>query len=209
MPRLPKEYEFRVVGTAPAERAGIVRTSPTSAVAGHFYAWCEVAKPIRLDVGLDVIHNGIAARVVEVRVAPGDGLRGSLNTTALRSVLIDQLLQAALAKEADRVGPPLPPPPGTEDSLRSRAFRVAGDPPDEFTVAPVPDADGRRRRTPDELAVEAAQHYSSAQAAGDPAPAMAVVRAMHVSRSTVARYLHRARELELLPDHQHGRRRST
>lgn len=194
MSRAPRRYEFRVIATDPADRAGIVRTSLDTGVASRFYAICEITRPVALSVRLEIRHDGAAARVVEIKVSPADGLRGRLTTTALRSVLVDQLVQAALAKEAERVGTVEPAPADVEPSLRARAFRLPGDPEDTFWVAPVPHREGHGRRTPDELAIEAAQHYRAAHAAGSPAPAMAVVKAMHVSRSTAARYIRRARE---------------
>ena len=55
------------------------------------------------------------------------------------------------------------------------------------------------RTQADENARRAAQIYSDAVAAGNSAPAVAVAVIMDRSRSQVARYIRRARELELLP----------
>lgn len=202
MPRAPKDF---TVTSVQIQRASSFPRLIAEGVAApdRFEAEIEVAElPFSVIVTVMIGFGGEAlAKRVEA-VAPEDG---SVTTSALRKVLVDQLVKAAVSEAAFEVKMQPRGAGGiSSGSSADAAFVVDG--PDPFGgPGPVtymqPDAlplTGRQQRQ-DERARRAAAIFSEAVASGSRAPSDAVAREMGYSRSQAARYIKHARELGLLP----------
>jgi hypothetical protein len=171
------------------ERSGLIRTGPGTAVPTRFIALIDLGQP-KLTVSMDVIVDQAGTRPRLVELSLQTDLWTSITTSALRRVLVDQLLQAAL----DRATVPVTGAP----EVHPGAFKAQGE-LDSAWVSPPPRPPGRGSGTPDDRAQEAARIYSDAVTRGSRAPGVAVANTMGYSRAQVARYIRRARELGLLP----------
>ncbi|ONI88132.1 hypothetical protein ALI22I_20560 [Saccharothrix sp. ALI-22-I] len=184
MPRLPKNFTITGVFIESATGCSLVPTGRNSAVPADFRAHVQVTDPaVAVSVGIHVdVETGPRVYELSVRSARS----GPVTTTVLRQVLVDQVLRAAMAEAAVDVGP------GVLAALV------------EPTVDPRLRPGLRREDLPDLDAATAAEIYSAAVAAGSPRPGIVVASRMNRSRSQVARYIRRARELGLLPPLRRG-----
>jgi hypothetical protein len=116
-----------------------------------------------------------------------------ITTSMLRQVLVDQLLQRAVEEAT------VPSVVRTEwlESLPIAIQQTAQR--SDKAGEPKLTADERTRAQFDEDAQTAAQLWSDAVASGSRSPGIAVAQGMNRSRSQVARYIRRARQLKLLP----------
>ena len=134
------------------------------------------------------VPAGGTAQVVHLAMEPRTG-DPTLTAGMLRGIALDRLLRDAL-KAAQRQATRRP-------DIAPNAYQVEGQPQGQFWVgAP---AKSRVEQRSDEAAATAARVYLDALRQGSRAPAEAVAAEMDRSRGQVARYIRRARELNLLP----------
>jgi hypothetical protein len=190
VPRPPKDFDIEQVSTQPTDPTVPIRTGPLTAVPARFSAEVELKQPeLRLWMDVRVDQAGARPRLVGLQIT--SDVRGSITTSLLRRVLVDQLLHAAVEKASKPITPRPEIDPG--------AFEPEGAAPDTVWVSPPLLSPGRGHATPDERARTAALLYSEAVTRGSRAPAVAVANEMGYSRAQVARYIRRARQLGLLP----------
>jgi hypothetical protein len=188
--RPPKNFRIDSVSIEPLQPKGYLSTGPDSAVPSRFEAHFSLDLP-ETSVTIEVfVHPDLGPIVLDIAIrAKADA---PITTSLLRQVLVDQLLQRAV-REAT-----VPAAVREEwlESLPASARDAAQltDTPREPTLT----AEARTRIQFDDDARTAAQLYQEALAAGSRAPTMAVSRAMNRSRAQAARYIRRARQLNLL-----------
>jgi hypothetical protein len=189
MPRAPRDFKIAAVCIEEAQRTGLIRTGPDTAVPSRFAATIELQQP-ELTVWIDVIVDEAGTRPRVVGLQLHVDVRASLTTSVMRRVLVDQLLTAALDEATVHVE--------NKPGIHPAAFRAQGDPDDRVWVNPPPRPSVYGDAALRDRAREAARIYSDAVKRGSRAPAVAAANEMGCSRSQVARYLRRARELGLL-----------
>jgi hypothetical protein len=184
--RPPKNFSIAWVSVERLEPGGYLETGPDTAVPSRFEASFQLASP-EAAVTMEVfVGADLRPVVIELRIR--SKVRTPVTTSMLRTVLVDQLLQAALEKAT------------VPSSVRDEW--LAELPPGSGGAAgttPPPSADERVRGNAEEDARTAARVYKEALASGSRAPAVAVAHTMNRSRAQVARYIRRAREMGLLP----------
>jgi len=186
--RQPKNFSIAGVSVEPLEPSGYLPVGPDSAVPTRFEASLQLAQP-EAAVTLEVFV-GSDRRPVVIELTIRSKVRAPITTSMLRSVLVDQLVQAAIAEATV--------PASVRDEWLATLPPGLANPVDAAwmsSAAPVSSARGNA----EEDARTAARIYQEALATGSRAPAVAVANTMHRSRAQVARYIRRARELGLLP----------
>ena len=190
MPRSPKDFAVRDVLIQP-DVSRTTRITPTAEVPLAFTAQIEFGEP-PLTVTLKIeVSVGGQAQAKKIEISHKDG--APVTTSAMRKVLVDQLVSAALAKASVEVKPL---PDVHPYAWESHAFDNVFGPEGVVRIDEGP-ASVRQERS-DSRAQQAAAIYRAAVAAGSRAPADAVATEMGYSRSQAARYLRRARELGFL-----------
>jgi hypothetical protein len=180
MPQRPKNFRIARVEVTEAGPAR-VRTGPDAAAPARFTAAVQLAVPdLRVDVDILVTPGGLpTVQRLTVWASPTTALTSS----SLRQVLLDPVVRAAVAAAS---GPTTERP-----DLMPGAFQVKGDPEGQAWVSAPAGADDRVRQV--------ARLYNEALSAGSKAPALDVSETVHISRSQVARYIRKARDLGLIP----------
>ena len=186
--RQPKNFSIAAVSVEPLEPSGYLLVGLNTAVPSRFEASFQLARP-EAAVTMEVFV-GADRRPVVIELTIRSKVRAPITTSMLRSVLVDQLLQAAMAEAAvpasmrDEWLAALPPgltrPVDTAWASSAAPMSPAG-------------------RNAEDDARTAARIYQEALATGSRAPAVAVANTMNRSRAQVARYIRRAREMGLLP----------
>jgi hypothetical protein len=190
VPRQPKNFRIDSVSVEHLEPEGYLSTGSDTAVPSRFEAHFVLGIP-EASVTIEVfISTDLRPVVLDLSIR--SKVRTPITTSTLRQVLVDQLLNAALAEATV-------PATVRDDWLASLPASVQ---PQSRRIdpkeAPASSKDHRPSGRAGSDALMAAQIYSEAVAAGNRAPAVAVANAMNRSRSQVARYIKRAREQGLL-----------
>lgn len=203
MPRAPKDFTVTSVKISKDPSSYPRLIADGVAAPSLFAAEIDVAElPFSVTVTV-VIGFGGEALAKRIEAVASDA--GSITTSALRKVLVDQLVKAAV----DEASFPVTMEARGTGSLSSGSSADASfviDGPGLFgEPGPItyvqPDAlpiTGRQQRL-DERARLAASIFLQAVATGSRAPSDAVAKEMGYSRSQAARYIKHARELGLLP----------
>ena len=191
VPRPPKLFRIDSVSIEPLPPKGYLPTGPGTAVPAHFEAHFAVGAPeasvtIEVFVGADI-------RPVVLNIAIRAKATVPITTSLLRQVLVDQLLQRAVTEATVPVTVRAEWLASLPDSVEGET-QQAGAPREQTLTA------GERARVQfDDDARTAARIYQEALAAGSRKPGVVVADQMSRSRSQAARYIRRARELDLLP----------
>jgi hypothetical protein len=187
VPRLPKNFQIAWVSIDELAPRGYLSTGPNTAIPNRFQANFQLANPpaaVILEVFVEADLRPVATSV-KVQA----NTKTPVTTSVMRQILIDQLVQRAVEEATV-------PASAREQWLATLPPGVAR-PTDRSDAAP--SADQRTRTQADDDARRAALIYSEAVARGNRAPAVAVATVMNRSRTQVARYIRRARELGILP----------
>lgn len=166
--------------------SGPVPISATAAVPPRFRALIALERP-KLAVTLDVVLTTPGNRPVVVALSMEANTQTPITTSALRGVLVDQLLAAAMAEASETIV--------RAPEQHPAAFRTEDG---QTWFGPMP-FEGALADKANRRAADAALIYEAATAVANRAPAVAVATEMGVSRAQAARYIRRARELGLLP----------
>lgn len=188
MARQPKHFTITSVSVEPLEPSGYLLVGPDRAVPSRFEASFQLARP-EAAVTMEVFV-GADQRPAVIELTIRSKVRAPITTSMLRSVLVDQLLQAAMAEAAV--------PASARDEWLATLPPGLANPADASwpsSAAAGSSASGNA----EEDARTAARIYREALATGSRAPAVAVANTMNRSRAQVARYIRRARETGLLP----------
>jgi hypothetical protein len=191
VPRPPKNFRIDSVSVDPIEPKGYIPTGPNTAVPSRFEAHLVLGTP-ELTVTIEVFVAGDLGPVV-LDIAIRAKAHTPITTSTLRQVLVDQLLQRAVEEATV-------PAAVREEWLASlppavQAMAQQSETSGEATLT----ADERTRHQFDQDAQTAAKIWSEAMASGSKRPGMAVAEGMNRSRAQAARYIRRARALNLLP----------
>jgi hypothetical protein len=192
MPREATTIEIMNIRTK-SLAAGVVRTGAETGVPTRFQATITLARPaltVRLEVRC-ALNNPAEIRKVEITPRVG-----SITASSVRALALEHLLRQSLAAAQIAIEP--------RADIGPDAFQLTGDAPDVYRMGDAKRSAHQQRA--DELAAQAAVFYQEAVAQGRGAPAEAVAAALHKSRSQVARYIRRARELNLIPPLAQGAR---
>jgi hypothetical protein len=190
VPRAPKNFRIDMLHVEEMPPSGYVRSGPDTAVLTHFQAGFALGIP-QVSGKIEVILiDGLRPSVIELSIR--SRAQDPVNSTMLRQILVDQILQAAMEKAA------IPLAEYEEWLKKSRNGRTLEPWPREAPGGGTPTSRELARRRADEDARKAAQVYAEAVASGSRAPAVAVSETMNRSRAQVARYIRRAREMGLL-----------
>jgi hypothetical protein len=188
--RPPKNFRIAWVSVEPREPTGYLQIGPDTAVPTLFEANVQLANP-EAAVAIEVFVGGdLRPVVIELRIRTK--VRTPVTTSMLRTVLVDQMLQAAMEEATV-------PLSVREDWLATLPPAIASQAPTWETQTAPPSAEQRVSRNAEVDARTAARVYQEALATGSKAPAVVVAHTMNRSRAQVARYIRRAREMGLLP----------
>lgn len=187
MPRLPKNFQIASVTIDELAPRGYLSTGSNTAIPNRFQANFGLEKPpaavvLEVFVGADLRPVAISVKVQASTKTP-------VTTSVMRQILIDQLVQRAVEEATV--------PASTREEWLATLPPGAVQPTDRSDAAP--SADQRTRTQADDDARRAALIYAEAVSRGNRAPAVAVANVMNRSRTQVARYIRRARELGILP----------
>ncbi len=191
VPRVPKNFRIDSVAIEPVPPKGYLATGPDSAIPSRFEAHFALGLP-EASVTIEVfVHPDLGPVVLDIAIRTKAD--APITTSLLRQILVDQLLQRAV-REAT-----VPAAVRAEwlESLPA-PFRDAAQSTDT-SREPTLTAEERTRNRFDDDARIAAQLYQEAVVAGRRGPTLAVAQAMNRSRAQAARYIRRARQLNLLP----------
>ncbi|GLY55009.1 hypothetical protein [Lentzea sp. NBRC 102530] len=186
MPRLPKNFEIAWVSIDELAPGGYLSTGPNTAIPNRFQANFQLENPpaavvLEVFVGADLRPVAISVKVQASTKTP-------VTTSVMRQILIDQLVQRAVEEATV--------PASKREEWLATLPPGAVQPTDRSDAAP--SADQRTRTQADDDARRAALIYAEAVSRGNRAPAVAVANVMNRSRTQVARYIRRARELGIL-----------
>ncbi|MDX3662285.1 hypothetical protein PV646_33700 [Streptomyces sp. ID05-26A] len=187
MPRLPKNFQIAWVSIDELAPGGYLSTGPNTAIPNRFQANFQLESPPAA-VALEVFV-GTDLRPVAISVKVQASTKTPVTTSVMRQILIDQLVQRAVEEATV--------PASKREQWLATLPPGAVQPTDRSDAAP--SADQRTRTQADDDARRAALIYAEAVSRGNRAPAVAVANVMNRSRTQVARYIRRARELGILP----------
>lgn len=180
VPQRPRNFDISHVSVESAERTAMIRTGPGVAAPQRFTAYVDLASPaLRLRLTVVVSPGGLP--VVETMKIWGSS-QTPLTSGTLRKILMDPIVRAAIAEASV--------PATDRPDIAPGAFQVEGHEHEAWIGAPAGATDRVR---------QIARLYNEALTAGSRAPSLEAAEAVHISRAQAARYVRKARELDLIP----------